>query len=106
MYKRQVESNKIKSSETHINTAASGFRGVGVQAAQFVANQKVDVVITGNIGPHASMILSQLGIKVIVGWIGMKVKDVIEKFLKGETPPEVPRGFGRGYGRMGPRWKS
>ena len=35
----EVKDNKIKKAEVHQNTTAGGFRGVGIQAAQFAANK-------------------------------------------------------------------
>jgi len=74
---------------------ASG--GAGIQAAQSVANQNVEFVLTKNIGPNAFRTLEAAGIKVISGIDG-NVKDVIEKFktgnLKETNNPSVNSHFG------------
>jgi len=84
----EVEGKEIKKTEVETNTAASGFGGVGIQAAQFAANKGVNVIITGSIGPNASMVLSQAGIQVVTGFQGMKVKDAIGNYLRDQTTPQ------------------
>lgn len=68
--------------ETIPNTNASGMGGVGVQNATMMTEKEVEVVITGNLGPNASRVLQQAGIKADTGISG-KVKDVVENFKKG-----------------------
>jgi len=102
------------------NQSASSASGAGIAASGFVANQGVDYVLTGNVGPNSYQVFSQVGIKVIVGLANMKVKEAIEKFEKGQLqavsssnvgdhfglnqpsvgfPPGGGRGMGRGMGR-------
>lgn len=61
-------------------------QGAGIQAAKTVADQGAGAVITGNCGPKAFAVLQQAGIPVITGASGL-VKDVIEKYKKGEFSP-------------------
>jgi predicted Fe-Mo cluster-binding NifX family protein len=76
---------------------ASG--GAGVQAAQMVARTGAEIVITGNIGPNAFQTLKAAGIKIITGVNG-KIKDVVDKFNRGELKeidvPSVGSHFGMG----------
>jgi predicted Fe-Mo cluster-binding NifX family protein len=46
--------------EQNLNAA----QGAGIQAAVTVANQKVDLLITGNCGPKAFQILESAGIQI------------------------------------------
>ena len=55
----------------------------GVEAAQLVAGEDVDVVLAGALGPNLSKVLSRAGIKIIKGVRG-SVKEAIEAFKKGE----------------------
>jgi predicted Fe-Mo cluster-binding NifX family protein len=76
---------------------ASG--GAGIQAAQMVAKTGVDTVITGNVGPNAFQTIKSAGIKIITGVNG-NIKDVVDKFNKGELKeidsPSVASHFGMG----------
>ncbi len=57
----------------------------GVRMAKQLTDQKVDVVITGTIGPRAYKQLESAGVKVHAGCEG-KVSDMLEKCLKGKLP--------------------
>lgn len=71
--------------------------GVGIQAGQLVAEKQAEVVITGNVGPNAFRTLQAAGIEIITGASG-SIKEVIEKYNKGELKkkggPTVGRKFG------------
>ena len=90
------ESEKYESVE---NLAANAAHGAGIQASQFVMEKKPDAVITGNIGPNASSVLSNAGIKVysFAGFDGT-VNDALTAFrdnkLKPVSGPTVGSHFG------------
>ncbi len=71
-------------------------RGAGVQAAQFVVSQGVQVIITGGVvGPNASMVLAQAGMEVVNGFqgtIGDAISAAREGKLQGTAPsyPSMP----------------
>ena len=78
--------------------------GVGPQAAQLIAQNGAQIVITGNVGPRAQQALMAAGIKVITGASG-KIKDVIEQYKQGRlstlsqgVQPTFGMGMGRGMG--------
>lgn len=58
-------------------------QGAGIQAAQTVATERVDAVITGNCGPKAFRVLQAAGIPVVTGAKG-KIDVVIERYIQGE----------------------
>lgn len=60
--------------------------GAGVQAAQIVADKKVDIVISGNFGPTAFATLSAAGIKTAT-WAEGKVSQAIELARNDQLKP-------------------
>jgi len=61
-------------------------QGAGIQAGKTVASANVDVLITGNCGPKAFMVLERAGIKIVTGASGTVMAN-IEKFKKGDLQP-------------------
>jgi predicted Fe-Mo cluster-binding NifX family protein len=60
---------------------ASG--GAGIKAAETIANQDVEIVLTGNIGPNSHSTLKAAGIKVFTGVTGT-IKDAVNKYKNNE----------------------
>ena len=58
-------------------------QGAGIQAAQTVAAERVDTLITGNCGPKAFRVLQAAGVQVITGATG-RIEDVIRRCLSGK----------------------
>jgi predicted Fe-Mo cluster-binding NifX family protein len=73
--------------------------GAGIQAAQTVAGQGVQAVLTGNIGPNAYQALSAAGIRIVTGVTGT-VREAIVSYEKGKlketSSPSVGGHFGMG----------
>ncbi|KPJ55174.1 hypothetical protein AMJ47_01515 [Parcubacteria bacterium DG_72] len=96
-----IVDNKGKLIKAIKNTGVQAMRGAGITAAQIVAKEKVNVVITGNIGPNASMVLGSSGIKIFLGNPAMSVREVLQEYQKGklqEAKGAVPCGPGFGAG--------
>ena len=93
------------------NAGINAMSGAGIQAAQIMATKNVEVLITGNVGPHAFQGLNASGIRIVVGAHGT-VNEVVEKFKSGElketTGPTVGghSGMGGGMGRGSGRGQS
>ncbi len=77
-----VDNKEIKNAKAIENTAAGQMGGAGITAAEIVANEKVNAVITANLGPRAFSVFGQFGIKVYQG--RGKIKDVIREFIEGK----------------------
>ncbi len=79
------------------NAAAGQAGGAGITAAQIVANEKVEAVITVNMGPRALDVFQQLGIDIYQG--SGKIKDIVGQFIEGKltkiSAPTGPRFMGR-----------
>ena len=80
------------------NQSALSSSGAGIAAASAVANEGVDYVLTGNVGPNSYQVFSQSGIKVVVGLANLKVKEAIEKFEKGELKEASSSNVGDHFG--------
>ncbi len=83
------------------NTSMSAPSGAGIAAAQLVAGRGIDVVLTGSVGPNATQVLSQAGVKIITGAQG-SIRQAIEAFKKGdlkETQQAPYSGYGAGMGK-------
>jgi predicted Fe-Mo cluster-binding NifX family protein len=84
------------------NIASGAMGGAGIQAAQTLAKEEVNVLITGNVGPNAFQALSAAGTKIVTGASGT-VREVVDKYKRGglsETgAPTVKGHFGMGIGR-------
>ncbi|UZE94086.1 MAG: NifB/NifX family molybdenum-iron cluster-binding protein [Candidatus Pacearchaeota archaeon] len=78
----EIENKKIKKIKTIKNTAAAQFGGAGITAAQVVANEKVNAIITMNLGPRAFGVLQQLSIEMYQG--SGKIKAVIKQLIDGK----------------------
>jgi predicted Fe-Mo cluster-binding NifX family protein len=65
------------------NTGLKATGGAGIQSAQRMLDQGVQVVITGNIGPNAMRVLNSGGIDVYIG-AGGSLEEVITQFKAGE----------------------
>lgn len=71
---------------TNNNSTAQG--GAGIQTAQLMIDQGIELVITGSVGPKADQVLTQAGIKVH-NVKGGTVKDALKAFGQG-NPAVVP----------------
>jgi len=75
----EIEKGKIGETKVIENINVNQISGAGVFAAQLIAEQKVDAVITENMGPKAIDVLTQFNIEVYSGE-GI-IKEVLEKFI-------------------------
>jgi len=84
------------------NEATQAFHGAGISAAQLVVDQGVEAIVSGNLGPKATQVLTQAGIKLFLGVAGLTIEQVTEKFKRGELKESNPNDFvGMGLGRQG-----
>jgi predicted Fe-Mo cluster-binding NifX family protein len=91
------------------NSSAQTAHGAGVQAAQTIANQNVEIVITGKVGPNAYEVLSMSGIKIMTGAVGT-IGQVIEQYKSGQLQdskhPNVSNHSGQDMNNMLPKSKT
>ena len=62
----------------------NAMRGAGIQAAKFLADRKVDVLMTGHCGPNAFTTLKAAGIKVVIEQSGT-VKEAFDRLNRNEV---------------------
>ncbi len=68
------------------NTNKDRVGGVGVQSGQLMAEKKVQVVLTGNVGPNAYKTLEAGNIKVVTGVEGT-VEEALNRYREGKVDP-------------------
>ncbi len=87
------------------NTLVNATSGAGIQAAQEIARQGAAALITGNVGPNAMQTLSAAKIDVYQYQGAGSVRDVVEKFKRGEltkiADASVSAHAGMGAGGQG-----
>ena len=87
------------------NTNVNATSGAGIQAAQEIARQGAAALITGNVGPNAMQTLSAANIDVYQYQGAGSVREVVEKFKRGElqkiADASVPAHAGMGPGGQG-----
>ncbi|MHA1819079.1 MAG: NifB/NifX family molybdenum-iron cluster-binding protein [Promethearchaeota archaeon] len=99
------EDGKIIEVNVVNNQAAGAMGGAGIQAAQLVGNLKPTAIVVGNLGPNASMGISQLNVKVyqVVTNSPITVKDALDLYNAGKLPlmnqSNVSSHYGMGGGR-------
>ena len=77
-----IEDGEIIDVKSVENEGAVMGHGAGIKAAQQAGNLNPDKIITGNLGPNAFNVLSQLNISAYMGY-GI-VQDSIQKLLEGK----------------------
>ncbi|MBN1502157.1 NifB/NifX family molybdenum-iron cluster-binding protein [Candidatus Woesearchaeota archaeon] len=78
----ETENKEIKNFSAVQNEGVLQGHGAGIRAAEQIGELKPDAVITGNLGPNASNVLSQLKVQVYHG--SGKVNTTIAAFLEGK----------------------
>jgi predicted Fe-Mo cluster-binding NifX family protein len=63
-------------------TSLSG-HGAGIQTARLMADQKIQVVLTGHCGPNAYRALHAAGVRVYTGVTAGTVRDAVQQFQAG-----------------------
>jgi len=83
------------------NSSAGAVSGAGVQAAQFIANKGVNLILTGSCGPNAFQTFQAAGVEIITGVSG-PIKQAIQQYKSGNlnqtAQSNVPSHFGMGRG--------
>ena len=88
------ETNKI---EVIPNSQISASGGAGIQTAQLMIDREVKVVLTGNIGPNASKVLNEAGIKVYINNSGTG-ESVLNDYKNGKLNPTIQANVSSHFG--------
>jgi predicted Fe-Mo cluster-binding NifX family protein len=70
--------------QAHPNLGVGAPGGAGIQAAQFVTQQKADAVISGDFGPHAFDALNAANVPMYLFGTSRTARDVIARFNAGQ----------------------
>lgn len=69
------------------NPAASAGGGAGTKAAQFVAKQGAEAIISGDFGPNAQQVLNAANVAMYLHGSSRTVREAIEQFNAGQLSP-------------------
>ena len=88
----ETENKEIKNTITIENQGAIQAHGAGIKSAEQIGQLGVNIVITGDLGPNATTVLKQLGIKSYHagGNVGNAVKDYLDNKLGEITKIATP----------------
>ncbi len=75
------------------NRHAEEAMGAGVAAAKDLIDERVEAIISGQVGPKAYEVLKAVGIDIFVVSGGITVKDALEKLTRGELQRMEMRVF-------------
>ncbi len=78
----EIEDNKIVKTDLLSNENIDQVSGAGISAAKLMAENNVEAVISGNVGPRALDVLKQFKIEAYTAQ-GL-IKDAIQSFLEGK----------------------
>ncbi len=65
------------------NSSATARQGAGIAAAQLIADNGVEALLTGRVGPKARAALDSAGIQVFEGLAREPVRDALRRFKEG-----------------------
>ncbi len=98
----EIDGKEVKETKFVQNPGISSGMGAGIAAAQAVASQNVQAVISGNVGPNAFMVLQQSEIKVY-RVADLSVEQALQQFAEGKLEEvkssTAPGHFGMGQGK-------
>jgi predicted Fe-Mo cluster-binding NifX family protein len=79
-----INGTEVSAFKAIINEGAVQGHGAGIKAAEQIGGLNVDIVITGQLGPNATKVLNELGIKAYSasGTIAESLADLVENKLK------------------------
>lgn len=72
--------------QAHPNPGVAASGGAGIQAAQFVTDQKAGAVISGDFGPNAFEALNSAGVPMYVYGNCRTAREAIARFKAGQLP--------------------
>ncbi len=88
--------------QAHQNQAVNAAGGAGSQAAQFVAQQGVEAVISGDFGPNAYIALAAGEVRMYLFGTSQTVSEAVANCVAGKLPEvHAPTGAGHHGGRGG-----
>ncbi|MEA2098106.1 MAG: NifB/NifX family molybdenum-iron cluster-binding protein [Patescibacteria group bacterium] len=78
----EIENKEIKNVQAIENITANQRGKAGITSAEIIAKEKVNAVITANLGPRAFSVFEQFEINIYQGQ--GKISDVVQRFIDGE----------------------
>ncbi len=80
IYNDETGEKKIIDNAQNLNAP----QGAGIQAAQNILKENIEVLLTGNVGPKAFQLLNGAGVKIFTGAANLTVDDAIKAYKDGK----------------------
>ena len=80
IYNDETGEKKIIDNTQNLNAP----QGAGIQAAQNILKEKIEALLTGNVGPKAYQLLADSKVKIFTGAAGLTVEEAVNAFKQGK----------------------
>jgi len=82
IYNEKSGEKKIVDNSQNLNAP----QGAGIQAAQNILKENIEILLTGNVGPKAFQLLAGANVQIYTEAANLTVDDAVKAFKEGKLP--------------------